>query len=113
MMLPHLFAKIPDRIHALALPNMRRALLLLLILLPLGAMAQERHRFAGFVQISGEPLISYYLDLTINGTEITGYSITDYKGGNRLKAAVVGKLSPASVMLIEEVGSLDGPRSPF
>ena len=113
MMLTHLFAKIPDRIHPLALRYMRRALLLLLLSLPLGAFAQERHRLAGFVQISGEPLISYFLDLTINGTEITGYSITDYKGGNRLKAAVVGKLSPASVMFIEEVGSLDGDRSPF
>lgn len=90
-----------------------RRLLLLLLLFPLGAFAQEHHRLSGFVQMNGEPLTSYYLELTINGTEITGYSITDYKAGNRLKAAVVGKLSPSSYMYIEEVASMDDPNRPF
>ena len=59
------------------------------------------------------PLVSYYLELTINGTQVTGYSITDYKEGSRLKATVAGRLSPASEMYIEETGSLDGPDAQF
>ena len=88
---------------------MRRLLPLLLLLLCCNAFAQEHRRLAGYVQLPGEPLSSYYLEITIKGSGVTGYSITDYKGGNRLKASVVGRLSPASELYIEETGSLDGP----
>ena len=90
---------------------MRRLLPFLLLLLCSNAFAQEHHRLAGYVQMPGEPLVSYYLDLTINGTSVTGHSITDYTGGNRLKASIVGRLSPASELYIEETGSLDDPKS--
>jgi len=88
---------------------MRRLLSFLVLLLCCNASAQDRQRLAGFVQLPDAPLSSYYLEITINGTEVKGYSITDYSGGSRLKAAVRGKLSPASELYIEETGSLDGP----
>ena len=88
---------------------MRRLLSFLLVMLCCTAAAQDRQRLAGFVQIPNEPLSTYYLEITINGTEVKGYSITDYSGGSRLKAAVRGRLAPASELFIEETGSLDGP----
>jgi hypothetical protein len=90
---------------------MRRLLTLLLSLLACNGFAQDHRRLAGYVQLPGEPLNSYFLEIDIKGTVVTGYSITNYKTGNRLKASVVGKLSPASELYIEETGSLDGPES--
>lgn len=75
------------------------------------AMAQERQRLAGYIQIPGKRPTSYYIDIIITGTAVKGYSITDWEGGNRLKAALVGVRSPASEMSIQETASLDGPSS--
>jgi hypothetical protein len=58
-----------------------------------------------------DPLVSYYLELTITGNSVKGYSITGYKDGNRLKASVTGYFTTPSDLYIRETGSLDGPNT--
>lgn len=87
---------------------MRRFLLFAVMLLGcLQGHTQERMRLAGYLQVPGKPLSSYYVYITISGTKVTGYSITDWTGGNRLKASVTGTRSPSSEMYIQEMASLD------
>lgn len=55
-----------------------------------------------------KPLVSYYVELTINGNRARGYSISGYTDGNRLKAAVEGYFTTPSDLYIRETSSLDG-----
>ncbi len=88
---------------------MRPCLLLLCCLLLCGtAFAQKQFRYAGYVQMPNNPLVSYYVELQINGSNVSGYSITGYQDGNRLKAAVTGYFTSQSDLYIRETASLDG-----
>ncbi|MEO6830793.1 MAG: hypothetical protein ABI378_01100 [Chitinophagaceae bacterium] len=88
---------------------MRSLTLLLFLLLSFGqSFGQQIHRLAGYVQMPGEPLMSYYVQFMVKGKEVTGYTVTDYKQGNRLKATLVGKYVTPSDLWIAEKGSLDG-----
>lgn len=71
--------------------------------------AQKTVRYSGYVQMPNDPLVSYYLELNINGNRAHGYSITGYRDGNRLKASVEGYFTTPSDLYIKETGSLDGP----
>lgn len=93
---------------------MRRLLLLLLcILCSLGSYAQQKkhYRMAGYLTMPGNPLTSYYVEINVNGNEVSGYSITGYEDGNRLKASVKGRFTTPSDLYIQETGSLDDPTS--
>ena len=79
----------------------------LLLLLATVASSQEKMRLAGYVEIPGQPLSDYYLEITVQNGEVKGYSITNYKGGSRLKASVVGRMKTASELYIEETKTLD------
>lgn len=93
---------------------MRRLFFLCLcVLLYQSATAQRTIRFSGTVQFADDPLVSYYLELNVNGSRVTGYSITGYRTGSRLKAVVEGYFKTPSDLVIREIGSLDGPESPF
>jgi hypothetical protein len=90
---------------------MRQLLLLLCcIIFCNSAFAQKNIRYSGYVQMPNDPLVSYYLELNIDGNRAHGYSITGYKNGNRLKAAVEGYFTTPSDLYIKETGSLDDPR---
>lgn len=52
--------------------------------------------------------MSYYVQFMVKGKEVTGYTVTDYKQGNRLRASLVGKYVTPSDLWITEKGSLDG-----
>ncbi len=77
------------------------------------ADAQRTIRYSGTVQFGDDPLVSYYLELNVNGSRVTGYSITGYSTGSRLKASVEGYFKTPSDLIIREIGSLDGPETPF
>ncbi len=80
---------------------MRLRFLALLLLLATGASAQEMHRLSGFVQMSGQDISKYFIQITITDTKITGYSITEDRG-NRLRAMISGSRDPESEMILEE-----------
>src|SRR6188768_2653588 len=85
----------------------RWLLLSKLLLCCLIAHSQEKMRLAGYVEMPGQPLSDYYLEITVENGEVKGYSITNYKGGSRLKASVVGRMKTASELYIEETKTLD------
>jgi hypothetical protein len=86
-------------------------LLCFCVLLCMSAAAQNAMRYSGYVQFPDDPLVSYYLELSANGTRVSGYSITGYKTGSRLKASVEGYFKTPSDLIIRETGSLDGPEN--
>jgi hypothetical protein len=91
---------------------MRQILLLLLCVgLCTRGVAQKHYRMAGYIQMPGNPLVSYYVELTSDGNSVSGYSITGYQDGNRLKASVTGRFTTASDLYITETGSLDDAAS--
>ncbi|MBS1616292.1 MAG: hypothetical protein JST06_09280 [Bacteroidetes bacterium] len=97
-----------------ALPDMRFLMFLCCGFLCCSlAAAQRTIRFSGTVQFADDPLVSYYLELNVNGSRVTGYSITGYRTGSRLKATVEGYFKTPSDLIIREIGSLDGPESPY
>jgi hypothetical protein len=93
--------------------SLRFILLPLLLLLAHTAWSQEKMRLAGYVEMPGIPLTDYYLEITVQNGKVSGFSITNYKGGSRLKASVVGNMKTASELYIEETQNLDdkGERS--
>jgi hypothetical protein len=84
-------------------PTALRKLLLFILLIALAPAiyAQERRRFAGYVQLDGGAQTPYYLDLIITGKVISGYSITGNEGGNKPHALVTGTIT-GTEMSIEE-----------
>jgi len=80
---------------------MRLRILALLLLSATGASAQEMRRLNGYVQIPGQDISKYFIQISVTGTKITGYSITE-DHGNRLRALVSGVRDPESEMLLEE-----------
>lgn len=66
------------------------------------AFGQQIHRLAGYVQMPDEPLISYYVQFLVKGKEVSGFTVTDYKEGNRLKAKLVGRYVTPSDLWISE-----------
>jgi hypothetical protein len=91
---------------------MRQILLLFLcVVLGSNAIAQKHYRMAGTLNMPGDPNVSYYLEFTEKAGRVQGYSITGYKDGNRLKAAVSGYFSTPSDLIVNETGSLDSSRA--
>ncbi len=90
---------------------MPRLLLILLcgLLCAGSGIAQKRVRYFGTVQMADKGFISYYLELELSSktTTISGYSITGYQDGNRMKASVSGHFINPSEMYIVEMTSLD------
>lgn len=80
---------------------MRLRALALLLFLATAASAQEMRRLNGYVQMAGQDISKYFIQISITGTRITGYSITEDRG-NRLRAMISGTRDPESEMLLEE-----------
>jgi hypothetical protein len=80
---------------------MRLRIIALLLLIATGASAQEMRRLNGYVQIPGQEISKYFIQISITGTKISGYSITE-DHGNRLRAMVSGSRDPESEMTLEE-----------
>ncbi len=80
---------------------MRLRLLALLLIFATGASAQEMRRLSGYVQIPGQDISKYFIQITITGTKVSGYSITE-DNGKRWRATVTGVRDPESEMILEE-----------